>query len=52
MIDVKSKIGKYWIIISFCIIANIFIFIFLSNKLEKYVYDSMTMDQTIANNDI
>lgn len=38
----KHNFGKYWIFISGIIIANIIIFVFLSNKLETYVADNMT----------
>jgi hypothetical protein len=35
------KFNKYWIIVAGITIANIFIFVFFSNKLESYVTDSM-----------
>jgi len=41
----KLAFNKYWIFIAICIIGNIFIFIFLSNKLESYVTDSIIENQ-------
>ena len=38
----KPNFGKYWIFISGAIIVNIIIFVFLSNRLETYVVDSMS----------
>lgn len=43
----KLAFNKYWMIIALIIIINIFIFVFLSNKLESYVADQM-IDQQIA----
>ncbi|MFA5773725.1 MAG: hypothetical protein WC908_03590 [Candidatus Paceibacterota bacterium] len=41
----KLSFNKYWIFIAICIVGNIFIFIFLSNKLESYVTDSIIENQ-------
>jgi len=35
------QFNKYWIIVAGVTIANIFIFVFFSNKLESYVTDIM-----------
>jgi hypothetical protein len=43
----KSKTGKYWLYISIGIIVNIFIFIFLSKKLEVYIVDTMVIDESV-----
>jgi len=37
----KFTFNKYWMFIAMAIIANIFIFVFLSNKLESYVVDTI-----------
>lgn len=34
--------NKYWLFIAICIIGNILIFTFLSNKLESYVSENIT----------
>jgi hypothetical protein len=36
----KIKFSKYWLIVSFFIVLNIFIFVILSNKLESFVYEN------------
>lgn len=41
--------NKYWIFVSICIIMNILIFIFMSNKLESYVIGSIAIKQNITN---
>lgn len=43
----KPQFNKSWLIISIIIIANILIFVFLSNKLESYVVDTMAAKQGI-----
>jgi len=35
------KFNKYWILVAGITIANIFIFVYLSNKLESYVTNSI-----------
>ena len=45
----KPQFNKSWLWISIIIIANILIFVFLSNKLESYVIDSMVENQEIIN---
>lgn len=35
------KLNKYWIIVAFITIFNIFIFKYFSNKLESYVTESI-----------
>jgi len=45
----KSHFNRTWLIISFIIIGNILIFVFLSNKLEGYVIDSMVENQEMIN---
>lgn len=44
----KLSFNKYWILVSFITILNIFIFIIFSNKLENYVINRI-MDDQIAN---
>jgi len=44
----KLAFNKYWILVSIGIIANIFIFLFLSKNLESYVLDSMMTDQEVT----
>lgn len=38
----KIKFNKYYILIAVCVIVNIFIFQFMSRKLESYVVDVTT----------
>jgi len=45
----KPQFNKSWLWISVIIIANILIFVFLSNKLESYVIDSMVENQEMIN---
>ena len=45
----KPQFNKTWLVISVIIIANILIFVFLSNKLESYVIDSMVENQEMIN---
>lgn len=44
----KLTFNKYWILISICIIMNILVFIFLSNRLENYVFDNIITNQNIS----
>lgn len=43
----KPKTNKTWLIISLCIIINIFIFKFMSHKLESYVTNAVADTSTI-----
>lgn len=45
----KNHFNRTWLIISIIIIGNILIFVFLSNKLESYVIDSMVENQEMIN---
>jgi len=45
----KPQFNKSWLWISVIIIGNILIFVFLSNKLESYVIDSMVENQEMIN---
>lgn len=47
----KMKFNKYYIIIAICIIANIFIFQFMSNKLESYV-SSITVERALYDQEV
>lgn len=47
----KMKFNKYYIIIAVCIIANIFIFQFMSRKLESYVAD-VTVERAFYDQEI
>ncbi len=38
----KTQFNKTWLIISVVIIFNIFVFSFMSKKLESYVFQTMT----------
>jgi hypothetical protein len=46
----KLTFNKYWIFIAIAIIVNILIFIFLSKRLESYVYNDITAKQDMINN--
>jgi len=41
----KLSFNKYWIFMALCIIGNIIIFTFMSDKLETYVTDSIIENQ-------
>lgn len=43
----KMSFNKYWIIIVFIIIINIFIFMQLSKSLAGYLYEDLKIDQNI-----
>lgn len=44
----KTSFNKYWIFIAICIIGNIFIFIFLSNKLENQIIKNIVESQKVT----
>lgn len=47
----KLTFNKYWIFIALCIIANVFIFRFMSVKLEKYMMN-VSMDNLVYGEDL
>jgi|GEM_PF-4844040 len=42
------KFNKYWMLVAFITIVNIFIFVFLSNKLESYVVTTIVQNNVVA----
>lgn len=48
MSESKLSFPKYWIFVVIGIIANIFIFVFLSNQLEEKVFNDMVSRNEIS----